>query len=26
LRERAEQWRVFTERAAGLLSSPAVRS
>jgi PadR family transcriptional regulator PadR len=26
LRERAEQWHVFTERAAGLLSSPAVRS
>jgi PadR family transcriptional regulator, regulatory protein PadR len=26
LRERAEQWHVFTERAAGLLSSPAVPS
>jgi PadR family transcriptional regulator PadR len=24
LRERAEQWHVFTERAAGLLSSPPV--
>ncbi len=26
LRERAEQWHVFTERAAGLLSSPAAPS
>jgi PadR family transcriptional regulator, regulatory protein PadR len=26
LRERAEQWHVFTERATGLLSSPVVRS
>ncbi len=26
LRERIEQWHVFTERAAGLLSSPAVPS
>jgi PadR family transcriptional regulator PadR len=24
LQERADQWRVFTERAAGLLSSPSV--
>jgi PadR family transcriptional regulator, regulatory protein PadR len=24
LRERADQWRVFTERAAGLLASPSV--
>ena len=24
LRERADQWRTFTERAAGLLSSPSV--
>ncbi len=26
LHERAEQWRVFTERAGGLLSSPPVRA
>jgi PadR family transcriptional regulator PadR len=26
LRERTEQWRLFTQRAAGLLSSPAVLS
>jgi PadR family transcriptional regulator PadR len=26
LRERAEQWQVFTERAAGLLSIPSVPS